>query len=196
MLTQDDVNFLQAVANLLATRVEAYSKAEYGCLRKQGKGKTGPGRTFQPENMPLISMLIVAATDRFGTITYVNDKFCEISKYSREELIGQNHRIINSGLSPQGVLRQPLEDHFVRSCLPWRDLQPSQRWLSILGRYDHRSLQDEQGRVREYVAVRADITERKRVEQALRQSEDQLRSITDATPRSFRISMLISATAS
>jgi PAS domain S-box-containing protein len=62
-------------------------------------------RDLADVNYALEKSAIVAVTDIRGIIKFVNDKFCEISKYSREELLGQDHRILNSGYHPKEFIR-------------------------------------------------------------------------------------------
>ena len=124
---------------------------------------------------------IVAITDLKGTITFANQKFSDISGYEIEELVGQNHRILNSGhhpkffwkqmyktLSKGDVFHEEIKNVAKDGSVYWLDTTI----IPFVG---------ESGRVKNYIAIRTDITQRKITEMAFEQKSKQLALVVEST---------------
>ena len=114
---------------------------------------------------------IVSSTDPLGNITEVNDAFCRVSGYAREELIGQNHRLLKSGVQPDAFWIDLWTT--IGSGKPWRGVicnrtrDGSLYWVdSMIAPFV-----GEDGRIEKYVSIRTDITQQQLSAERLRQSE-------------------------
>jgi PAS domain S-box-containing protein len=115
------------------------------------------------------SPVSIVITDRAGNIEYVNPKFMAVSGYSLEEVIGKNSRILKSGGTPDAEYK-----------LMWQTILSGREWR---GEFHNRKkngelywesasisfILDDAGKISHFVAVKEDITERKRAEESLRQ---------------------------
>ena len=136
-------------------------------------------KELQLQKFALDQHAIVSITDSDGLILYANEKFCSISGYTQEELIGQPHRVVKSDLHPKEFFQEMWET--ITAGRVWngevcnRAKDGALYWVSativpFIGK---------RGYPVQYVAIRTDITERKRMEEELRASQDFLQSITD-----------------
>ncbi len=117
---------------------------------------------------------IVATTDVKGNITYTNDKFCEISKYSQEELLGQNHRLLKSGTHSNETYQALW--HTITQGKTWQGeiknkaKDGSYYWVKAT----IMPFMDEKNKPYKYMAVRYDITRQKSLELDLKTQLGQL----------------------
>lgn len=125
--------------------------------------------------------MVVSVADPSGRIVDVNDAFCKLSGYTRDELLGRDHRIVNSGVHGPAFWGQMWQT--VRSGRSWRQevcnraKDGSLYWVdSVVAPFI-----DAKGQIEKFVSIRADITERKRTQMELQRTLSLLRAVLEAS---------------
>gem|GEM_PF-582955 len=125
---------------------------------------------------------LFSIADARGRIVDVNDGFCRISGYTHEELIGQDHRMLNSGHHPKSFWVEMWKT--IASGKPWRAEVCNRAKDGSLYWVDSTNipLMDDDGKIHRYISLRFDITERKRLQTEIQFARDQYRSLVTNIP--------------
>ena len=134
-------------------------------------------RDLEFQKLALDEHAIVSTADASGRIIYGNKKFCQVSQYTVEELLGQDHRILNSGVHPKEFFSELWET--IISGKVWhgevcnRKKDGSFYWVETTVR----PILDDGGRPCQYVSIRTEITRVKEAEQVLQRGKEELENL-------------------
>jgi len=133
---------------------------------------------------------IVAVTDLKGTITYVNQLFSEISGYAPDELLGRNHRILNSGHHPRGFFKQMYE--VITKGEVWNAEICNRAKNGTLYWVDTTvvPLKDAEGHAHSYIAIRTDITERMMASIKMKEALSLMHSVLESTDNGILVTSI------
>ena len=155
------IHELENTQDLLEEKVEESQKANIKTIKE-----------LQEQKKAIDEHAIVGVTDTAGNIIYVNDKFCEISQYSREELMGKNHRIVNSGYHDRAFWKRMYQH--VQSGNTWRAEVCNVSKDGFIYWVDTTIVPifDAEGKIKSYASIRTDVTNFKLVEEELIEAKE------------------------